>query len=951
MAKIYEVQSLDIGGRLFAISAQLDTETGNILAQVSVDGVPGAAGEESIDAKIQRAAALPAPYNGPLVQALEGVKSTLQAQNTALQPENVGTDPGAPENTNTEQQNKEYAASGSADDDKNPQTTPEVTPYTQSTTSQTNSTPGEISSNNAGTTVAGKSGTQANPQAQEKPGNRLFNPLGYLSSYNYQITLYMITPDAYDAFIQGGRKNINAIQNPGNTNAAASLANSQAGAFIIAQSGGVNNSFDRRAPGFDVDFYIDELKFTTITNSKSQSASAFQTNISFNIYEPYGFSFITKLREANQALQKYTSTVKNFKNVVNALRQFFVLGIRFYGYDRAGNLVKGNETINGQPLDPTSNGQSLFEKYFDIEITDFKFKIDGKATTYYVKAAQKSARTAFGIKRGRLDNGVTVVASNVTEALSDSSPNGLLAKLNDTQQKLLAAKNIEIPNVYKVRWVTGTEDIQKANLVTQADIDKAKKPMAPVASITQVNDATAAKASPDLTKQTIAFKNDTSIIQAIDQIIAQSSFLTDALKAVAKANEPPDPNNPEKYKENLDSPKYISWYNLSSEVKCLGFDTVVGDWAYEITYVIQPYITPIVVSPYANPGGKYYGPHKRYDYWYTGQNREILSYEQQMNTGYFTVTVAGLDVKAQQGQGGATQVPTVPNKRNDESRIGSNDQGLEAQNSYRTSLYDPGAYAKSKITILGDPDFLMDTSPTAANAVYSQFYKGDGLTINPNGGQVFVEIDFKEAVDYQHSKGYLNLNDSILFWPYPPEIAKIVKGVSFQVLQVNSDFSKGKFTQTLDLFINQFSDTKKTSNTIDSGRPDFIGESYAVPGTVPDLVGESYAVPGTIPQNTNTGLKPDPAVQASSNETAIQSSLESSNQSVPSNDPNFNPTLTPVTSPARIVTNNAAENTGAVQTGSGGNNPSPSIVNDDDAVSSNPTSPGLSGSSYDGGRD
>jgi hypothetical protein len=33
------------------------------------------------------------------------------------------------------------------------------------------------------------------------------------SSYTYQLSLYMITPDAYEAFINTGRKDINAINN------------------------------------------------------------------------------------------------------------------------------------------------------------------------------------------------------------------------------------------------------------------------------------------------------------------------------------------------------------------------------------------------------------------------------------------------------------------------------------------------------------------------------------------------------------------------------------------------------------------------------------------------------------------------------------------------------------------------------------------------------------------
>ena len=43
---------------------------------------------------------------------------------------------------------------------------------------------------------------------------------------------------------------------------------------------------------------------STAVNGKSTQSASNVTAISFNIYEPYGFSFITKLKRANDALKK-----------------------------------------------------------------------------------------------------------------------------------------------------------------------------------------------------------------------------------------------------------------------------------------------------------------------------------------------------------------------------------------------------------------------------------------------------------------------------------------------------------------------------------------------------------------------------------------------------------------------------------------------------------------------
>ena len=166
----------------------------------------------------------------------------------------------------------------------------------------------------------------------------------------------------------------------------------------------------------------------------------------------------------------------------------------------------------------------------------------------------------------------------------------------------------------------------------------------------------------------------------------------------------------------------------------------------------------------------------------------------------------------------------MPGKRQNEDRTGKLDIGKEAQNSYLTSLYDPGAYATAKVTILGDPDYLMQDSPSSINQVYRQFY-GKGFTINPNGGQVFIEIDFKEAEDYNNDTGLLTVNDSILFWKYPKEIASQVKGVSYMLVEVISSFSKGKFTQELDCVINQFPGITNKSDKNAAGRPSNVEEN------------------------------------------------------------------------------------------------------------------------------
>ena len=682
----------------------------------------------------------------------------------------------------------------------------------------------------AGKTQTGQAQTPAGNEVVDKgvgktpkPGSRLQNPLGNFSSYTYQISLYMITPDAYDAFQESGRKNINALSA---TDASGQATNG--GAFLIAQSGGINNTTSKRAPGFELDFYIDDLKIKTATNAKSTGSTSNVTTLSFNIYEPYGFSFITKLKRARDALVK-NSKLKNYEKAVNGTKQFFVLGIRFQGYDKNGNIANASQVFADDTINTSPDASGVYERFYDIVLTKMKFKINGGATTYNIEGAVVATTVSLGTARGIVDTYVPVVAGTVEEALvgNGNGITSLLQTINETQNTLYREKAIEIPNVYRVRFIGDTNLLKNARLVGDSDLDKSRSPMSKANNSKEVNDATGIKAVPDTTRKSIQVKGGIPIAQAINNIIKQSSYMADALKVIFLSSEQPDEDTSSNDVVVKKEVPPIKWYNLSPEIKCLGFDTKTGDFAYDITYVIQPYETPAAASPYTK-SSKYYGPHKRYEYWFTGKNSEILGYEQSMDNTYFNVALTPNGDPASQA-GGAT-VPTYANKEQNQDSQGAKNVGMEAQNAYMTSLFDPGAYAKAKITIMGDPDYLAQETPASINQVYNQFYGSDGFTINPNGGHVFVEIDFKEAQDYYNSDGLMSINSSIYFWNYPAAVANKVKGVSYMVLDVEHSFKGGKFQQILNCCINDFPGVLGTSAAALGGRANITDQVAARTG-------------------------------------------------------------------------------------------------------------------------
>ena len=720
-----------------------------------------------------------------------------------------------------------------------------------------------INASYASTTQAGSSNTTStNPTKKNvgtdpKPGTRLKNPLGNFSSYTYQLSLYMITPDAHTAFVANGRKDINAFAKSG--------ANSgSGGAYLILQSGGVNNKLNQRPPGMDLDYYIDDLRITNVISTKQTATSSNITKITFNIIEPIGFSFTTKLKRARETLMK-TSKIPNIEKATNASKQFFVLGIRFQGYDANGEIANASKYFSDDTFNTSPDASGVYERFYDILFEKVSFKLTGGSTVYSVTAKNVASEVGLHVARGTVDANIEVVADSVGAALNGSG-NGmtsLFQTMNNNMSKAKDANNREFPDEYDVRWAgLGSDNIRDADLKSVADINKKVSAMSPANNSTQVNDATAQSAAYDRQKIKISITQGMSVLQAIEKIIKQSTYMTNALDTLFMSEETPNDDTASADKKEQKNPPTLRWFNVSPEIKVIGFDTKINDFAYRITYVIQPYDTPAAVSPYGK-SAKYYGPHKRYEYWYTGKNSEILSYEQQLDNAFFNITFNPNGDPA--ASGGDAKVAQLGGKPTTQDRTGKITPGAEAQNTYMTSLFDPGSYASARIQILGDPDYLMRETAAGVNEVYKQFYQSDNFTINPNGGQVFIEIAFNEGIDYDNNTGTLLVNDSIFFWDYPDSVKSgpnAIKGVSYQVRECESVFKGGKFTQTLQLNINEMPDAIEAAEAAAADRAktttNQIGQGDVRTG---NTQGGASPTPGTNSNNSSasTGLAQDDA--------------------------------------------------------------------------------------------
>jgi len=671
------------------------------------------------------------------------------------------------------------------------------------------------------------------PRTGSRPGRRESNPLRHLASYTYQLSLYMISPEAYEAFVNSGRKDVNVLRRGIlSSTENGNEPNREEGIYLVAQSSGMGPP-EFRAPGFEFDYFIDNLSCKSSINGAQTQGPVAMTEITFQITEPYGFSFVTNLRNAQEKINKAAGNPPN----ENPTRQFYILGIRFFGWDQAGNQLTGNEIIDGEILDPHASGTgALFENYLDIVISELKFKLDGRSTVYNIKAASTNISSVVNVTKGTTTKPLEVIGSTVRDMIS--GPSGLLTNLNKEQKDLADNGTVQYPITYKVQWLgNDAEEIALSNMVTGNQTNKNNQPGTNAKNTDESNPSEEITAKPNKDAQRKDFSSGLPITQIIEQIIVSSSYLQDALtKNYKDSNEfDPETNKPDSV---TGKNKKVKWFNISPRIQNIKWDYLRKDWVYDIVYVIQTYMIPVVNNLYVANTENYYGPHKRYEYWYTGKNTEIIAYEQALDNAYFNTFIdypEPNDNSNNTGNAATNQELSSPNMVN--TTPGGDQTGsqgtpsLSAANSFRTSLYDPQNFARAKIQILGDPDYLMQDvqQSTTLNSSLEKFY-GPNFTINPNGGQVFIEIDFKEAVDYTKTgtsdlsfkfgrgvtgaPGTLSINDSIEFWRYPNEsLQEEIKGLSYLLHTVVSTFQGGSFRQQLTAAVNVLGGSEALSSS------------------------------------------------------------------------------------------------------------------------------------------
>jgi hypothetical protein len=666
------------------------------------------------------------------------------------------------------------------------------------------------------------------------------NILNQYASYTYQASLYLID-----------RANAQRILNTGSKDLG--------GAKLLIQSGGAAPT--GRSDFFSLDYYIDKIELKSFFVGKGTRLAHNVKEARMTVVEPNGISFVQNL---DAAVQQYfgISTTNNKRNFAS---QIFLLVIKFYGYDDQGNLVRGGRNSN-QTTNQTSDPNAFVEKFYPLIITKLDFRIASKAVEYdihfkappyYINASQGRGTLPFNFEfsgktvkdilagpssysadqtavaagspaaRNTTTNETFTVEYEFNELTGETTPvlipnnattssrpppnasavtpakntvrKGLMQRLNEYQQQLVKDRIVQYADEYNIEFVLDT--IGSATVI-QPGLDKSATSMATPG--TAGDQKLPNKQSMDVNTQIQGVIAGTQIVQCIDQILRRSSYIRDQQTQIIlnkNGDTAPGPG------ANL---RNTAWYRIGFKAVPMldKYDEIRNDYVYKITYTISPYKINQLNSPYFKPP-VFNGVHKQYKYWFTGENTEVLNYEESLNNLYYialtNTTFAGTS-SVSGAQAINEQLKFLPSTASGQStQGGGTPRTMEPAANAADQLYSPSDLKEGNLTIVGDPAWLQQGESFVAlnknNPDYFKAFLSDG-TLNFDAQQILFEIAFNAPRDYNLATGLAQptadrLNsttqlDQVTKTPGPAQFSRI-----YIAKECTSLFERGKFIQHL----------------------------------------------------------------------------------------------------------------------------------------------------------
>lgn len=589
------------------------------------------------------------------------------------------------------------------------------------------------------------------------------------------------------------------------------------------------------------EYYINNFVMQNIIGASEKTGNSNAVKFSFDIIEPHSMGLLLQSMQNAAVKSGYLSYLDNAP---------FVLRMDVQGWDTNGVEIK-----------------IIRPKYFVMKLTSTKFTVNEGGSLYKVEGIPYN-HMAFSDSINATYSDVKLFADttgSVFSILAGDGPGSLVTFLNNNEKKLKAEGKIRVCDEYAIQfpkfstdWVSSAGAPPKTDKATIDPNERDQQANArniirgfvnnpttnlPTNALIDKNDIASANLGFDQlrggnplfsragdqydektgvikrdgmtispTQRAFQFGQGQSLTSIINQVILSSDYAARAIEA-----------------KFLTPQGYIRWFKLDAQIELLGFDDFIGDYAKRITWRVVPYF--VHQSIFANPSSAPIGYAelmkqvcKEYQYIYTGQNVDILSFNVEINNLFYTGSnpkpedeagktgnqdqKAG-EVRNPRTQAGKGQAPEVKGAQAGRARAtprdprllkgykgGSDDKTVEqnvAENFQQAFISGASAdMVMLNLEILGDPYWLVDTgfSNHFVGAPSPESQITDDGTMNYESGNVYVYLTFRTPADVNPITGMYDFSSQGKESPF---------GGIYRVNMCENSFNDGQWRQKLKL--------------------------------------------------------------------------------------------------------------------------------------------------------
>jgi len=636
-----------------------------------------------------------------------------------------------------------------------------------------------ITSNNKATGQTSNQGGSGSDGGSIR-GNKLHDYV----NWTYRISLHMIPKDTINQMYTG------AI-NPGGGSEAI-LNNS----IFVCADGGIGGY--NRSEYFPTDLTIDNVEMQTIVGQTQRTRGSDVIKIKFEITEPYTANFMGRLITASREVNPDGTWDTTF----------FCLKIEFLGYDDYGQP---------QTIPDTT-------KYIPMTLINMTFKITSSGALYYVDAipsndmaktvldnvipfhVEVQAGTVKDLFSGELSSkgNATAAPASAREAelnivqTNPSTTNGTTTVIKGLDKALNNAEVEKTKEGNKGQTLANVYEFRFDPAIGEAKIADPKKFQTGAVAMISGKDPSAITAgkvgslTADFNNNTFRAQAGTKITDFISSIIKISTFMTDQHKTDGSTK---------------DQPLYT--YKINPVVKWGPVDPATNYYQRTVRFVVTPYqILGQDAQGFGQKPPAFSDIVKQYNYIYSGDNKDIINVNIEYKMAFFELkngVPSNYINKTAETPGGETSTTVDRYDGTTDSRWSKPKylytRGLANQQNTGPTTINPANIAVGElmnklfdndadmisldITIVGDPDWIDQDTVLFGPEIGPSPYIGNG-SVNFTR-ETYFNFFFNTANnDYDDTSGIFNENG-----------AYSVFSGTYNVIQVTSNFQKGKFTQKL----------------------------------------------------------------------------------------------------------------------------------------------------------